>query len=162
MPPCSHWPGLTSAWPGGYPGSLSSSGAGNAKVDSPAPHHQENYSSELTFLRGRGGEQRTQTWGCTLGPATNQPSLLAQKVKNPLEMQETRVGSLGQEHPLEKDMATHSGILAWRIPWTVEPGGLQSMAWQRATERLSLFPTSRAALWPAPIWASPVGRFPHL
>ena len=42
-------------------------------------------------------------------------------------MQETRVRSLGQEDPLEEEMATHSRILAWRIPWTGEPGGLQSM-----------------------------------
>ena len=39
--------------------------------------------------------------------------------------------SLGREDPLEKEMATHSSILAWRIPWTVEPGGLPSMGWQR-------------------------------
>ena len=41
--------------------------------------------------------------------------------------QETRVPSLGQEHPLEEEMATHSSILAWEIPWTEEPGGLQSI-----------------------------------
>ena len=46
-------------------------------------------------------------------------------------MQETWVRSLGQEDPLEKGMATHSSILAWRIPWTQEPGGLQSMESQR-------------------------------
>ena len=46
-------------------------------------------------------------------------------------MQETRVPSLGQEDPLEKGMATHSSILAWRIPWTEEPGGLQSMELQK-------------------------------
>ena len=46
-------------------------------------------------------------------------------------MQETQVQSLGQEDPLGKEMATHSGILAWRILWTEEPGGLQSMASQR-------------------------------
>ena len=46
-------------------------------------------------------------------------------------MQETRVRSLGWEDPLEKGMATHSSILAWRIPWTEEPGGLQSMGLQR-------------------------------
>ena len=45
-------------------------------------------------------------------------------VKNPLAMQETQVRPLGQEDPLEKGMATHSKILAWRIPWTEEPGGL--------------------------------------
>ena len=44
---------------------------------------------------------------------------------------ETRVGSLGQEDPLEEERATHSSILAWRIPWTVEPGVLQSMESQR-------------------------------
>ena len=46
-------------------------------------------------------------------------------------MQETQVPSLGQEDPLEKGMATHSSILAWRIPWTEEPGGLQSMELQK-------------------------------
>ena len=46
-------------------------------------------------------------------------------------MQETRVHSLGQEDPLEKEMATHSSILAWRIPWTEEPGWLQPMGSQR-------------------------------
>ena len=47
------------------------------------------------------------------------------------DSQETRVGSLGQEDPLEKGKAIHSSILAWRIPWTKEPGGLQSMRLQR-------------------------------
>ena len=51
-------------------------------------------------------------------------------VKNLPAMQETCVQSLGQEDPLEKGMATHSSILAWRIPWTVEPGLLQSMGSQ--------------------------------
>ena len=46
-------------------------------------------------------------------------------------MQETLVRSLGGEDPLEKEMATHSSILAWEIPWTEEPGGLQSMGLQR-------------------------------
>ena len=46
-------------------------------------------------------------------------------------LQEMRVKSLGQEDPLEKGMATHSSILSWRIPWTAEPGGLQSMGLQR-------------------------------
>ena len=52
-------------------------------------------------------------------------SLVAQTVKNPPAVQETRVRSLCREDPLEKGMATHSGILTWRIPWTEEPGGLQ-------------------------------------
>ena len=51
-------------------------------------------------------------------------SLVAQRLKRLLAMRETWVRSLGQEHPLEKEMATHSSILAWRIPWTEEPGGL--------------------------------------
>ena len=46
-------------------------------------------------------------------------------------MKETRVQSLGWEDPLEKEMTTHSSILAWKISWTEEPGGLQSMGWQR-------------------------------
>ena len=53
-------------------------------------------------------------------------SLVAQ-VKSLPEVQETWVQSLGWEDPLEKEMATHSRILAWRIPWTEEPGGLQSV-----------------------------------
>ena len=54
-----------------------------------------------------------------------------QTVKHLPIMQETGVLSLGQEDPLEKEMATHSRILAWKIPWTEEPGGLQSMWSQR-------------------------------
>ena len=52
-------------------------------------------------------------------------------VKNALAMQETQVQSLGQKDPLEKEIATHSSILAWRIPWTEEPGRLQSIGLQR-------------------------------
>ena len=58
--------------------------------------------------------------------------LLAQTVKNLLAMKETPVQSPGWEDPLEKEMVTHSSILAWRIPWTEEPGGLKSMGSQRA------------------------------
>ena len=54
-------------------------------------------------------------------------SLVAQMVKNLPAMQETRFQSLGQEDPLEKEMATHSNNLAWRIPWTQKPVGLQSL-----------------------------------
>ena len=56
---------------------------------------------------------------------------MAQSVKNPPAMKETPVQSLGREDPLGKETATHSSILAWRIPWTEEPGGLQSMGSQR-------------------------------
>ena len=59
------------------------------------------------------------------------PSLAAQTVKNLPAMWETRVLSLGQKDPLEKVMATYSSFCAWKIPWTEEPGGLQSMESQR-------------------------------
>ena len=59
-------------------------------------------------------------------------SLVTQAVKNMPAVQETRVRSLGLEDPLEKEMVIHSSILAWRVPWTEEPGGLQSMRSQRA------------------------------
>ena len=52
-------------------------------------------------------------------------------------MQMTWIPSLGQEDPLEKEMATHSSILAWEIPWTEEPGGLQSKESQKSRSRLS-------------------------
>ena len=58
-------------------------------------------------------------------------SLVAQNVKNLSALQEIPVRSLGQEDPLEKEMATHSSFLAWRIPWMEEPGRLQSMGSQR-------------------------------
>ena len=58
-------------------------------------------------------------------------SLVARMVKNPPAMQDTWVQSLGQEDPLEKGMTTYYSILAWRIPWTEEPGGLQSIGLQR-------------------------------
>ena len=61
----------------------------------------------------------------------NKKDLVPQLVKNLSTMQKTWVGSLGWEDPLEEGMATHSSILAWRIPWREEPGGLQSMASQR-------------------------------
>ena len=67
----------------------------------------------------------TSTSGKSSGhPALVSSSLVAQMVKNLPAAQETWVQSLGQEDPLEKVMATHSSILAWRIPWTEEPGGL--------------------------------------
>ena len=70
--------------------------------------------------------ERWQFW------ISNQASLVAQLVKNLPAVQETWVQSLGWEHPLEKEMATHSSILAWKISRTEEPGGLQSMGSQRA------------------------------
>ena len=72
--------------------------------------------------------------------------LVAQMVKNLLAVQETKVRSLGQEDPLEKEMATHSSILAWETPWTEKPGTLQSMGSQRvghywATNTIQFFKT---------------------
>ena len=58
---------------------------------------------------------------------------MTQMVKNLRAMWETRVRSLGWEDPLEKELATHSSILAWSTPWTEEPGGLQSIASQSQT-----------------------------
>ena len=58
-------------------------------------------------------------------------SLVAQMVKNSSAVQDTQVQSLSQKDPLKKGMATHSSILAWRIPWTEEPDGVQSMGSQR-------------------------------
>ena len=58
-------------------------------------------------------------------------SLVAQRLKHLPAMQDTWVQSMGQEDSLEKEMATHSSVLAWRIPWMEEPGGLQSMGSQR-------------------------------
>ena len=58
-------------------------------------------------------------------------SLVAQILKHLPAVQETQVQSLGQDNPLEKEMATHSSILAWKIPWSEEPGRLQSMGLQR-------------------------------
>ena len=63
--------------------------------------------------------------------------LVAQTVKNSPAMQETRVRSLGLEVPLEEEMATHSSILAWRILWTEEAGGLQSLGSQRVGHDLA-------------------------
>ena len=64
-------------------------------------------------------------------PCIKWASLVAQTVKNLPALQETWVQSLGWEYSLEEGMATHSSILTWRIPWTEEPGGLQSMGSQR-------------------------------
>ena len=64
-------------------------------------------------------------------------SLVAQKIKNPPAIQETWVRSLDREDPLKKGMATHSSILAWRIPWAEEPGRLQSMGPQRVGHDLT-------------------------
>ena len=63
---------------------------------------------------------------------------MAQTVKNLPAVQETRVQSLGQEDPVEEEMATQSSILAWEIPWTEKPGGVQSMGSQRVQHDLAI------------------------
>ena len=75
-----------------------------------------------------------------MDPSLPRASLIAQLVKNLPAMQETWVRSLGQEDPLEKEMANYSSILAWKIPWTEESGGLQSMGCRElgTTEQLTL------------------------
>ena len=70
-------------------------------------------------------------WNWNLLFNVQKPSLVAQRVKHLPAKQETWVPSQDQEDPLEKEMETHSSILAWRIPWTEEPGRLQSMGLQR-------------------------------
>ena len=72
------------------------------------------------------------TWAAFSPFKSRIPSLVAQSVKNLPAMQETQIRSLGQKDSLEKGMATHSSILAWRIPWTEKPVGLQSIGLQRA------------------------------
>ena len=70
-------------------------------------------------------------------------------VKNPPAMQEVWVRSLGREDPLEKETATHSSILAWRIPWTEEPGGLQSIGSKElyTTERVHFLSFFNRKMW---------------
>ena len=71
---------------------------------------------------------------------TSRTTLIAQSVKNLPTMKETWVRSLGQEDPLEKEMATHSSILTWRIPWTEEPDRLQSIGIARVGHDLATKP----------------------
>ena len=67
----------------------------------------------------------------------SQTSQVGQWLRTPLPMQETQIPSLGREDLLEEEMATHSSVLAWEIPWTEEPGGLQSMGLQRVGHNLA-------------------------
>ena len=97
------------------------------KSNPPEPAHVTYLGNGL--CRCNQGKMRSH-W--TRGPyIQRQASLVAQTVKNSPAMQETWVRSLGWEDPLEKKMETHSNILAWKIPWTEEPGGLRSTGLQR-------------------------------
>ena len=77
-------------------------------------------------------------------------------VKNPPAMQETQVRSLSQDYPLEEEMATHSSILAWKIPLTEVPGGLQSTGSQRLRHNLAIkqLVTDAEQVWNQSLWAS--------
>ena len=81
----------------------------------------------LCYKRQRWDNWRNLTGVCGLDGA----SLVAQRLKRLPPMWETRVLSLGREDPLEKEMVTHSSVLAWKIPWTKKPGRLQAMGLQR-------------------------------
>ena len=87
---------------------------------------RERFFKEMTFQIVLRGGKDLGRWRVTDGA-----SLVDQLAKNLCAMQEILIRSLGWEDPLEKRMATHSSILAWRIPWTEEPGRLQSMGSQR-------------------------------
>ena len=79
--------------------------------------------------------------------STNRASLVAQTVENPPAMPDTWVWSLGWEDPLEEGTTTHSSILAWRIPWTEQPGGPQSMGSQRVRHKEQHSSTSTILFW---------------
>ena len=90
-------------------------------------------------LQGEHPGEASEVCGCPNSACQScfllsQSSLVAQMVKNLPVKQETWIPSLGREDSLEKGMATHSSILAWRIPWTEEPGGLQSIGLQRVRQ----------------------------
>ena len=95
----------------------------------------------------------SQTWGDLLSVSVDLFSWKSKKKKKNLPaMQKKQVQSLGQEDPLEEGMATYSGILAWRIPWTEKPGGLQPMGLQRVrhdyvTNTCTLFHTPLGRVW---------------
>ena len=90
----------------------------------------------FSFFQTRRSKSRSNSlWACVkllaVSSLNTWASLVAHMVKSLLAMQETQVQSLGGEDPLEKEMATLFSILAWRIPWTEDPGGLHSMGSQR-------------------------------
>ena len=111
----------------GFPSGSPGEGNGNLLQDSCL----ENPMDRRTCKPPSIGSQRV---GHAWVTNTHFTSLVNQTVKNLPEVQETWFWVLGQEDPLEKEMATHSSILAWGIPWTKEPGGLQSTGSQRVRQ----------------------------
>ena len=93
--------------------------------------HAVCYHADVFNLPQKVGNLRVEKFLIKLLISITWASLEAQMVKNLPAMQETQVTSLGWEDPLEMGMATHSSILAWRIPWTEESGGLQSTGSQK-------------------------------
>ena len=89
------------------------------------------WTEEPSGLQSMGSQSQTQLKQFSTHVCKVWSSLVAQMAKCLPATQKTRVRSLGWEDPLEKEMATHSSTLAWKIPWTKEPGSLQSMASQR-------------------------------
>ena len=141
--PCWRW-----AQPGTGPGSLRQGWsprvlrtcAQPSEPLSPGPPREEGLLAQpvsVTHSKPRPDENLgTERWTWHI-PAPSWASLVVQMVKNLPAVRETRVWSLGWEDPLEEDMATHSSILAWRIPWTEEPGGLQPVGVTKSWTRLS-------------------------
>ena len=115
---------------------------GSMKLDSDFQKKGDCIWAPLKWGQSSGWQRNTKTWVQISILWNLRPSLAAQSVKNLSAMEETCVWPLGWEDPLEKEMATHSSILGWEIPWTEEPGGQQSMgsqSWTRPSN--SHFPT---------------------
>ena len=114
---------------------------------------------KIPWTEERGRLKSTGSWRVRHDWATSLhfTSLVAQMVKHLPTMQKTWVKSLGWEYLLEKEMATHSSTLAWKIPWTEEPGRLQSMGSQRVghdwVTSLSLPPVTHASVEVTELWA---------
>ena len=95
----------------------------------------KSHGQEPGRMQSMGWQRVKHNWATNIFTSLHNASLVAQLVKNPPAMQETWVRSLGWEDPLEKGKATYSGILAWRIPWTVQSMGHKELD---MTEQLSL------------------------
>ena len=105
------------------------------------------YSQKLAVIQDFVAFRLGSWFHLTYANLITQASLVAQRLKRLPATWETQVRSLGREDPLEKEMATHSSILAWRIPWTEEPGRLQRVVTKSQT-RLSNFTHSTLLLTP--------------
>ena len=142
--------GDTLAWSLGKPGMFYIRGECLLSPGSGRPPGERKWQPTPVFLPGDSHGWRSlvgySLWVCKESDTTEwlhfKVSLVAQTVKRLPAMWETQVRFLGQEDPLEKEMAIHSNILAWRIPWTEEPGGLQSIGSQRVRHDWVTFTSS--------------------